>query len=376
MWSSFIKPFVLLNGIVLISMLNGYAQGESNKYVLLKDILYATSDTLKADLYLPADYKQQKNSVLIFIDGLGTDFRKWDHYTNWAKFAASYGYIGVIYASRPDYSKSSFKNILDFLSANDDQYFIDPAKIAVYAGSGNVVQALPLANEDTRVKAALIFYGTAKMKSFRLDMPVLLVRAGFDNVQLNKDLDTLAFQALAANAPYTISNFNTAVHAFEDFTGNTAEQKFLEQSLDFLKRNMQADAQKNLAANTQEMVAVRELYQSNWKSAFDAYTKVLQSNPGNNEAERQLGNICIEMKEYSKALNYYNNSLAHGNWRKGEIAVKKIYAYAKLENTEAAVSEMYLLKKIGWFNEKEYTGKEEYKQVVQSASYRKFINEK
>lgn len=374
--SRFLKHSVFLYGILLTATLNCVAQEGDNRYVLLKDIVYTAGDTLKADLYMPVNYERQKNPVLVFIDGLGTDFRKWDHYTGWAKFAASRGYIGIIYASKESYIKNSFKSILDFLSASNDNYFIDPAKVGVYAGSGNVTQGLPFANEDERIKAALIFYGTAKMDDFRMNLPVLLVRAGFDNVQLNKGLDTLAFKALAANAPYTISNFNTAVHGFEDFTGNTAEQKFLDLSLDFLKRNMQEDAQRNLAVNAQEIVAIRELYQSNWKAAREAYTKIVQNNPANNEAERQLGNICIEMKEFDKALQYYNNALAHGNWRKGEIALKKLYAYAKLGNTEAAVSEMYLLKKIGWFNEKEYTDKEEYKQVVQSPYYKKFIDEK
>lgn len=373
--SAVVKKIFLFN-VLLAFAINCMAQEDTNKYFLVKDVVYAAGDTLKADLYMPVNYQRQKNAVLIFIDGFGTDFRKWDHYTGWAKFAASKGYVGVVYTSRKDYTNNSFKNILHFLSVNKDKYFIDDEKIAAYAGSGNVLLGLPYINNDTRIKAALIFYGTANLEGFRLNLPVLLVRAGFDNVQLNRGLDTLAFRALAANAPYTITNFNTAVHGFEDFSNNSIEQKFLDQSLDFLTMNMQEAVQQKLTENENEVIAVRELYKSHWNAAFEGYTKVLQSNPGNNEAERQLGNICIEMKEYGKALEYYDAALLHGNWRKGEIAVKKIIACSKLGRIEAAVSEMRLLKKIGWFKESDYEGKEAFSQILQSTSYKNFVKEK
>jgi len=253
---------------------------------------------------------------------------------------------------------------------------VDLNRVSVYAGSGNVPRALPLANGDPRVKAAIMFYGTAKIEKFRLDMPVLLVRAGLDNVQLNKELDSLALKALMANAPYTITNFNTAVHAFEDFSDNEISIPFLKSSLDFLKKNMQSMIQKSFSVHREEVIAAKELYNSNWQAAFEAYTQVLNKTSGNNEAERQLGNICIAMKAYEKALSYYDSALIHGNWRKGEIAIKKLYAYAKLNNAVAAVAEMRMLRKIGWFKEEDYAGNREYAHIVQSAIYKEFINEK
>src|SRR5258705_12706067 len=92
-----------------------YSQNKKDMaYVLLSDICYTPGDTLKADFYLPVNYQYQKNPVLIFIDGFGGDFRKSDHYTNWARFATSEGFISIVYASRKDYIKRPLKVCLIF----------------------------------------------------------------------------------------------------------------------------------------------------------------------------------------------------------------------------------------------------------------------
>jgi tetratricopeptide (TPR) repeat protein len=343
-------------------------------HVVVNDIIYMKDDTLKSDFYLPNNYRDQENPVLIFIDGFGSDFRKWDHYKDWAKFAASEGFVGVVYSSRKDFVRESFEGVLSFLSNQSDKYFVDTGKISVYAGSGNVLQGLPLANADNRIKAALIYYGTAKIEQFRLDMPVLLVRAGLDNIPLNKQLDSLAFKALAANAPYTVTNLNTSRHAFEDI--NDLETKtMMAASLDFLKVNMGKAWQEKFLKNEHEVIAMRELYKSNWNRALDALNLALKNSPGNNEIERQVGNVYVELNEYEKAISSFNAALTHGNWRKGEIAQKKLYAYAKLDSIDAAVAEMRILKRIGWFREDDYAGKEEFTKIMKSKVYEEFDRE-
>ncbi|MEP7372562.1 MAG: hypothetical protein ABI675_04185 [Chitinophagaceae bacterium] len=359
----------------ILAALSCYSQDKSEpRYVLINDIFYAKDDTLKADFYLPENYKNQRNPVILFIDGYGGDFRKWDHYTDWAKFAASEGFIGIVYSSRKDFAERSFKSLLDFLSAQSDQYFADISMISVYAGSGNVLRGLPLANEEKRIKAALIYYGAAGIEQFRPDMPVLLVRSGLDNIQLNKELDSLAFKALVANAPYTIVNFNTASHAFEDI--HKPEMKMvMKASLDFLKTNMRKTIQENFSKKEYDVIAMRELYRSNWNAALVSLQLALKNDPANNETERQIGNVYAELKEYDKAINSFHDALSHGNWRKGEIAVKKLYVYAMQNKIEAAVTEMRVLKKIGWFKEADYTGKAEFKSIIKSEVYKKFTTE-
>src|SRR5436190_1532023 len=360
----------IICAVNFLAVLSCYGQDKSQRgYVLMKDIVYSKGDTLKADFYLPSNYKSQRNPVILFIDGFGGDFRKWDHYTDWAKFAASEGFIGIVYSSRKDFAKESFENLLSFLPSQSETYFIDLNKISVYAGSGNVLQGLPLANGEKRIKAALMYYGAAKIEQFRLDMPVLLVRSGLDNIQLNKQLDSLAFKALMANAPYTIINFNTAVHAFEN-VNDPEIKRVMKASLDFLEMNMRKTWQENFSKKENEVVAMRELYRSTWNTALAAFQLALKNNPANNETERQIGNVYIELKEYDKALKYFNNALEHGNWRQGEIAQKRVYVYAKLNNIDSAVAEMAKLKKIGWFSEADYAGKEEFNDILKSEVYK------
>jgi len=348
-------------------------QAKSPNYILLSDIRYVADDTLKADFYLPLEYKQQKNPVLIFVSA--GDFRKADNYLNWAKFVAARGITGVLYQSTREQADKNLDQLLEFLSGNSAKYFIDAQQFALYAASGIVHTGLPFANKDPRIKTALIFYGVADIAEFRIDLPVLMVRSGLDNNGLNKNLDTLVFRAMQANAPYTVFNFNSAVHGFEA-DSDPVVQSIMEESVDFLKVNMGRSVRERFSQKQNEIIAMRELYRGNWNGAVIAFREALQKNPDDNETERQMGNAYIELKDYEHAIEAFNSSLAHGNWRRGEIAAKKCTAYAALQNNEAAVDEMRILRKIGWFDEKAYASNTLFRNLVNSEPYKKFLNEK
>ena len=51
-----------------------------------------------------------------------------------------------------------------------------------------------------------MFYGSAPVAEFRLDLPVLYVRAGLDRPGVNRDITTLAALAVSQNAPVTLVN--------------------------------------------------------------------------------------------------------------------------------------------------------------------------
>lgn len=338
---------ILITFYLLLFILPCIGQGSKGlPHILVKDVIYISNDTLKADFYLPVNYKQQQNPVLIFGDGYGVDFRNWDHYTNWAKLAASKGFISIIYCPRKEEAKANLRNLLNFIIKESNSYFIDSTKISLYAGSGSVLEMLPFANEETRIKAAMMYYGAPKMENFRLNMPVLLVRAGLDNPQLNKALDTLAFKALQAFAPYTIVSFNTATHPFEDID-DPEIRKFMIFSLDFLKTSLSKPLQDNISQKESIITASRELYHSNWKTALAALQAALKNDPSNSDIEQKIGNVYMELEEYDKAIKAFNDALAHGSWRKGEIAKKKCIAYAALNDVENAIGEMKILRNIG-----------------------------
>lgn len=348
---------------------------EKSKCVLFKDIAYSDGDTLKADLYLPLSYKSQSNPVVIFAHSFG-DTRSWDHYTDWAKLAAEEGFIGILYSSRENQAGDCLDKLIKYLTAKARTYFVDKDKLSLYAGSGNVSVILPIANSDLRIKAALMYYGTARLENFRLDMPVQIVRAGFDNTTLNKQLDTLAFKAFQAYAPYTVVSFNTADHPFEDIR-NPEIKNFMKTSLDFLRTGLSKEVQEGLRKKQFHISAMRDAYRADWNAALKGFLLALKNDPSDNEIERQIGNCHIELKQYQEAVNVYNDALAHGNWRRGEIAKKKCLAYATLGNIEGAVSEMRVLKNIGfgWFDEKDYQTDAVYKNVIDSRAYKRLLNE-
>jgi len=353
----------------------GYGQNiKETAHILIADLSYAPGDSVKADIYLPVNYKTQVSPILIFF-GEG-DTRKFSHYTNWAKLAASKGFAGIVYSSTENKGKEHFTALLNFLVANRNSFQIDPQQLAIYAGSGNATEGLALANNNIRIKAAIIFYGSSPIDHFRIDLPVLLIRSGLDNTGLNRKLDTLAFRALQANAPYTIVNINYAEHAFEDIQ-DPQILSIMTRSLDFLQLSLQPASQKNYAEMKSEIEAMRELYNGNLDSALNSFKQALKNHPGNNETERQIGNIYIEMKNWSLAIEAYNAAIEHGNWRKGEIAKKKCLAFAATNQFDSAISEMRVLKSIGfgWFNQDDYTNNSLFQALTESASYKKFLKE-
>jgi len=349
------------------------AQHTTPPQILIPDVLYSPGDTVKAYVYMPGNYKQQKNPVLIFMTT--ADISKSDHYIKWASFAARNGFAGILYQSGMNRASRDLEKLLDFVSKNSSQFFFDEERVALYGASGPASRALPFANDHKQIKAALIFYGIADMNSFRVDMPVFIVRSGLDNITLNKRMDTMVFRALEANAPYTIHNFNSAVHGFE-VGDDTVISEIMQTAIDFLKVSLGKPVQAKFSNRQNEIVAMREMYRGDWRAAVDAFQQALRNNPGDNETERQIGNAYIELEEYQRAIEAYDNSLAHGNWRRGEIAIKKCEAYAALNNYDAAINEMRILKKIGWLDPSLFEPKPVFKNLLNSVAYKNFVGEK
>ncbi len=344
--------------------------------IIKKDLVYISGDTLKADIYLPLDYQEEKKATLIIADGLGSDFRKWGHYQTWAKLSASHGIVAILYQSRKNEAKQLLEKAVQFSIANSATYSIDPERLSLFGSSANAPLALTFANEERRIKAALILYGTTNLKTFRFDLPVYVVRSGFDNSLLNKSIDTLVFRAMQANAPYTIFNFNFGNHPFEDIN-DPEKVRIMKASLEFLKENTRKEVRDNFSINQAEIIANKEMYAGNWSAALHAFQQVLRDRPMDNEIELKIGYVYMELKEYHLAIQFLSNALEHGSWRKAEIAKPKCLAYTMLNNIERAVEELRILRKIGhgFYNPADYETNPIFKNVVNSELYKQFFTE-
>jgi dienelactone hydrolase len=91
--------------------------------------------------------------------------------------------------------------------------------------------------EQTAVKAAVMYYGSANVGRFRLDLPVLFVRAGLDRPDVNATITTLASLAISQNAPLTLLNHPIGHHAFEIADDDDAGiREVIDQTIDFVKQ--------------------------------------------------------------------------------------------------------------------------------------------
>src|SRR5262249_24556732 len=134
-----------------------------------------------------------------------------------------------------------FRQLIDYVYDHAATYGGDRDGIAVYAASGNVFSALPLVEDpnQTKVKAAAIYYGTGPVTTFRRDLPILFVRAGLDRPGVNGDersgMVGMIARAIAQNAPVSVMNNPAGHHAFEMIDDNELTRDVIARTLDFVK---------------------------------------------------------------------------------------------------------------------------------------------
>ena len=212
--------------------------------VVASDVEYGTSGTtrLAMDIYKPATARSAKLPALVFFNrATGVD-RSGRFYSAWAKAAASNGVIGILPDLRDGTEAADFRMLLSFLERHAAEHGID--SLTVYAGSGNVSTAFPVVEDPalTSIKAAIMYYGSATIERFRLDLPVLYVRAGLDRPPVNESIARLAALAISQNAPLTLVNHAGGHHAFEITDSNDATRQVIADTLDFVKRRVDADS--------------------------------------------------------------------------------------------------------------------------------------
>lgn len=226
-----------------------------------KDIRFAATDTtsLLMDVYRPNDASTSSPALIFYTlywPGEGASLRQSDWYKSWARVAAAHGIVAVVPDLRAEPGTGNattpvrawgddFQRLVAHLSEHAEAYGVDPARIALYAASGAAWAALP-AVEDTMqsaIKAAVIYYGSANIQSFRRDLPLLWIRAGRDSERTNSAIASASSLALSQNAPVTLLNHPTGRHAFEGRDNNAATRAIIEQTLAFVKYATMPDFQ-------------------------------------------------------------------------------------------------------------------------------------
>ena len=294
---------VLLTPAVVVAQQRTYAFPPAAPGVTVSsDVEYATSGTttLAMDVFKPAGSSTRKPALIFFNRAVGPD-RKWDFYASWARTAASSGIVGIVPDIRSGSEAADFKLLLAHLQERATEYGID--SIAVYAASGNVSAALPALQDPavTAVKAAVIYYGYANVQQFRLDLPVLMVRAGLDRPPLNEAMATLSARAIGQNAPLTLLNYAGGRHGFEAVDDNDATRRVIDDTLKFVINATSPSYQAALRASLGEITAAGYVQSGKFKEASDEYARMVASRPDDHSLRLSYGESLLGDKQYAAA---------------------------------------------------------------------------
>jgi dienelactone hydrolase len=227
-----------------------------------KDVSFATSDgaPLRMDVYRPSQSEGALPAVIFYTlywPAEGPSARtSGDWFKSWARLAAANGLVAIIpdlraepgtgTAERPARAwGDDFQRLVAHVTGHAGEYGVDAERIGVFAESGSTWPALAAVEDpaQTAIKAAVVYYGSANIETFRRDLPLLWVRAGLDSQRTNADIARLSALALSQNAPVTILNHPAGRHGFEGRDESAVTRDVIEQTLAFFKRATTADFQ-------------------------------------------------------------------------------------------------------------------------------------
>ena len=325
----------------------------SERVTVQKNIEYRKvgDKSLRFDFYrLPVAEKAGALPVVIFMNGFGSaDQKESPIQVEWAKLSAASGLAAVTFEShnsQPGNRNSlhqsvgeDFDLLVAHLRTNQARLGVDADRIIVHASSGHAPIGLPMAMDKKRtfVKAAVIYYGNAEVKEFRLDLPVLFVRAGLDQPDLNRKSDRLIGQALAANAPFEIINHPGGQHPFEMGESNEVSREIIAHTLEFMHKAVSPAVQDSIRATMDEAAAGAALLTENWPAAVSGYAALVAKRPQDHEMHRRYADALFGAKEYAKATQAYEQAFSLGSWRKRDISYPAAIASVRANDVEGAL---------------------------------------
>jgi len=294
-----------------------YPAPAADTFVVTQDVQYGASaeTALKMDVFRPKGAATAP-ALIFFNRAAGAD-RRHPFYLGWAQTTASKGVVAILPDLRNGSEAQDFTLLVPYLTQHASELGIDPNAIAVYAGSGNVFTAFPTVEDPkmSAIKAAVMYYGSAQVKEFRRDLPVLYVRAGLDRPEVNQAITAIATRAVSDNAPITLLNHPTGYHAFEMRNDDEATRAIIDQTISFVKQATAASYQAALRIGLQEATAAGLIQAGNFAEAAKTYASLVASRPDEptlrlayGEAllgDKQLETACAEFEKLKgKGLGY------------------------------------------------------------------------
>lgn len=222
---------------------------------------------LTMDLYYPPAAGNEPYPAVVFVLAFpgAPPMKDMTSYTSWARLVAAEGFVGILYeTSDPE---ADLVTVLDYLSAEAARLRIDANRLGLWSSSYNTALALKHARTPSGVTPAafVAYYGlmptpdgyqaaaidSARARShaavpdyhddepYRVDLPMLLVRAGRDRFAwLLRSLDHFVSFALRQNLAVTVINYPNGQHGFDTRDDTDETRAIIEQTLAFLHAHL------------------------------------------------------------------------------------------------------------------------------------------
>jgi dienelactone hydrolase len=270
----------------------------ANGITVTANVTYASG--LAMDVYKGPTSSPAAPALVFFNRATGDD-RHGRFYDAWARAAASKGIVAVLPDLRAGSEAADFRALVAYLNAHKADHGI--GAVAVYAGSGNVFAALPAVEDPALagVSAAVMYYGTGPVTTFRLDLPVLFVRAGLDRPAVNEQISALVRVAVAENAPVSLLNHAGGHHAFELVDDTAATRDVIDRTLDFVTRATAPGYQASLRASLEEATAAGQVQTGQFHDAAATYARMVAARPEDPRLRLAYGEALLGDGQYAAA---------------------------------------------------------------------------
>jgi acetyl esterase/lipase len=209
---------------------------------------------LLMDVYLPADREPgSRLPAVLLVHGEAPPevlrgVRSWGQYTGWGRLLAAEGLAGVAVEHRA-VAEAGFEGVVAELGAalaavrdRAGELGIDPGRLAFAGFSAGVpLTVAALAGPAAGVRCAALCYGPPGDLEPRPELPPLLVvRAGEDDPDLNGGIDRFVAAAADRGLPVELVEVPDGHHAFDVLDDTDASRAAIRRVLDFLREHLAA----------------------------------------------------------------------------------------------------------------------------------------
>jgi dienelactone hydrolase len=227
---------------------------DPDRVELRPDLVYTHADgrALAMDAYLPAGRAPgARVPAVLLVHGeadpaLLRGVRGWGQYSGWGRLLAGQGMAGVAFEHRAildagfEAVVAEVEAALAAVGERAGDPGVDPERVGVAAFSAGVVlTAAVLPGAAGRVRCAVLCYGPLSDLAPNPALPPLLVvRAGRDDPELNRTIDQFVAPATAGHLTVELVHQPDGHHAFDVADDSDASRQVIGRMLAFLRGHL------------------------------------------------------------------------------------------------------------------------------------------